>query len=436
MDCFILQNNFKKTDMKRQLLKSVLLIAFICILETVKAQTWQSIVTGIPVSAATNNLTPGCYSILAVNNQTILSTTASGIYRSTDNGSSWLSTGARGSNGFKVVKNNRILALGLGGILGSAISKSDDGGISWTASTTGIDPNSSGNVSIEDISVSPNGTIYIASRQNGAVYASTDNGDTWVEKAKAISGALWSILAIDDTTIIVGASDGVFRSTNAGNTWTKVLNTGSGYVVTMKKNSLGTIYIGLAPGVVRKSIDNGATWTNTAISSSSSSVYDIEIDKDNNLYVCLFNAAIANYTSSETFISIMGWATNGLSNTRVVDLSIEESSTSRKFYACSDSSAAVGGNMYRLETTLGLDNLNQFNDISIYPNPAKTSIKVEAINFKEDRLVKIISTDGKLMGIQKKLESEINISNLKPGVYILELTDNAGSKKIEKFIKN
>lgn len=428
--------------MKKQILKTSLLSALISFGVTLKAQTWDSIISGIPVTAASGNLPPACFEILPVNNQTILSAVAGGVYRSTNNGNSWLSVKTGGYNGFKKVNNGRILLLGLGGFLGSAISTSDNGGLSWTSSVSGIDPGSSANVSIEDASLSPNGTIYIASRQNRGVYASTDNGNTWVEKAVGIAGstsALWSILAVDDNTIIVGASNGIYRSTDAGTTWALVLNTSSSssYVMTMKKNSLGTIYAGLVSGVIRKSVDNGLTWTNTSLSGSSASIYDIEIDSNDNIYVSSFLGGIVKYSSSETPIGVFGYSANGLANTRVVDLSIDESGSNPLFYACCNSTTGTGGCMYRLglTSTVGIEKLSSSNNIFIYPNPANQFIQIQGIDFNEGVRVKIISIEGKIMKDEMETQSTINVSNLNTGMYFLELTDNKGKTGVTKFIK-
>lgn len=428
--------------MKKQILKTSLLSALISFGVTLKAQTWDSIISGIPVSAATNNLPPACFEILPVNNQTIISAVAGGVYRSTNNGNSWLSVKTGGYNGFKKANNGRILLLGLGGFLGSAISTSDDGGQTWSASVSGIDPGSSANVSIEDASLSPNGTIYIASRQNRGVYASTDNGNTWVEKAVGIAGstsALWSILAIDDNTLIVGASNGIYRSTDAGVTWTQVLNTSSSssYVMTMKKNSLGTIYAGLASGVVRKSIDNGLTWINTSFTGSSSSVYDIEIDNNDNIYISIFLGGIVKYNSSDMFVSAFGIATNGLANTRVSDLSIDESGSNPIFYACCNSTTGTGGCMYRLGsgTSVGIKKLSSLNNILVYPNPANQSIQIQGVDFNDEVAIKIISIDGKIMKDEIATQSTINVSDLNSGMYFIELTDNKGKTGVTKFIK-
>lgn len=428
--------------MKKQLIKSTLFSALISIGVSLKGQTWDSIISGIPVTAATNNLPPACFEILPVNNQTILSAVAGGVYRSINNGSSWSFVKTGAYNGFKKVNNGRILLLGLGGFIGSAISTSDDGGLSWTASISGIDPISSGNVSIEDASVSQNGTIYIVSRQNRGVYASTNNGNTWVEKAVGITGstsALWSILAIDDNTIIVGASDGIYRSIDAGVTWIKVLNTSSSssYVMTMKKNSLGTIYAGLVSGIVRKSVDNGLTWTNTNLSGSSTSVYDIEIDSNDNIYVSSFLGGIVKYSSSESPIGVFGYSANGLVNTRVLDLSIDESGSNPLFYACSNSTTGTGGCMYRLglSSTVGIEKFSSSNNILIYPNPTSQSIQIQGIDFNEGVHLKIISIDGKIMKDEMSNKSNISVSDLNSGMYFIELTDIKGKTGITKFIK-
>jgi hypothetical protein len=429
----------KLNFMKAQFLKTTIFAALISVSTSVKSQTWDSIISGLPITSGNNNLLPSCYEILPVNNQTILATTSSGIFRSTNYGNNWLSVNALGSNGFKKVGNNRILAFGLGGILGPAVSKSDNGGLSWTASFSGIAPSASGNVSVEDGSVTQNGKIYVVTRQNAGVYSSTDNGDTWVENAVNVSSALWSVLAIDNNTIIVGASNGIYRSTNGGTTFTQVLNlsSGSSYVMCLKKNSLGTIYAGLVTGVIRKSTDNGLTWTTTSLSGSSSSTYDIEFDASNNIYVCSFLGGVVKFNSSEVVQGIIGYAANGLVNTRIVDLAIDETGATPIMYTSSWNTTGLGGCMYRsgLSTSVGLSEKDFLTDVSLYPNPAQESMQLKGINFNTPLHYKIKSIDGKVMKNEILLQPVVDITCLNPGIYFIELTDKMGHTRSTKFIK-
>ncbi|NVO08616.1 MAG: endonuclease [Bacteroidales bacterium] len=71
-------------------------------------------------------------------------------------------------------------------------------------------------------------------------------------------------------------------------------------------------------------------------------------------------------------------------------------------------------------TNTGVDNVNSLSHVSIYPNPAKNEISVEALNTKADDL-KIVNVTGNTI-IQTTYdggEKTIDISKLNPGVYIV-----------------
>lgn len=412
-------------------------MAFIICVTQVKAQIWDSIVSGIPITAASGNMIPSCFDILPVSGQTVLSCSSGGLHRSTDYGSTWATlplipgpngfTG-NGYNGFKKVNDNRILAMGFGGILGNAISKSDDGGATWTASFTGIAPANNGNVTIEDASVAEDGTIYIASRQNTGVYKSTDNGDSWTELATSIASSLWSIFAVDNSTLIVGANNGIYRSTDGGASWTQVLDTDIDYVVTMDRNINGTIYAGLVSGVVRKSSDGGLTWSNSNLTGSSAQVYDITFDSAGNIYTGVFLGGIVKHSIDETPISVFGSAVNGMANSRINAIAIDESGNEPVYYAACISSAAVGGCFYRsgIESTVSVME-NEVSTIQAFPNPAANQITIAGVDFNQGIMASIIAMDGRMILREKMTRNQLDIAHLPAGVYRLILEERGMS---------
>jgi Secretion system C-terminal sorting domain len=419
-------------------------LAFTMFSAHVKAQDWDTIVSGIPMSTI-DGLIPSCFEIFPLENGTLLSSTAGSIHRSTNYGDSWTTlpfiyspTGIamNGYNGFTKVNDGRILALGFGGLLGNAISKSDDDGMTWVASFSGIDPSSNGNVTIEDASVAPNGTIYIVSRQNAGVYASTDNGDTWEEKSTDISESLWSILVVDDNTILVGATNGIHRSTDGGTTWTHVLDTSgsSAYVMKMVKNSAGTIYAGLASGVVRKSVDNGLTFTNTSLTGAGASVYDMAIDQNDNMYIAIYLGGLMKFDNTETPVGVFGYEANGLVNTRIMDITIDESGSEPIFYVASSNTTGTGGCMYRtgIESGVSVSEVIVENTISLFPNPTTDQLIISGIENNGQNIIKILSVDGRIVKQALMTSNIIHVGELPAGVYVLHID---GVATAHRFIK-
>lgn len=85
-------------------------------------------------------------------------------------------------------------------------------------------------------------------------------------------------------------------------------------------------------------------------------------------------------------------------------------------------------------TNVGVNTINALgNNIKIYPNPANSVVYIDA---PAKLNIDIMSLEGKLV-LKEKAASEVNISVLADGMYIIRLTDENGNLvQIEKLIKN
>ncbi len=85
--------------------------------------------------------------------------------------------------------------------------------------------------------------------------------------------------------------------------------------------------------------------------------------------------------------------------------------------------------------SVGNFNSSQF---SIHPNPTNEELFLSITNITENLKIKIYNIESKLWSTQN-LESEnqtsINVSNLKSGIYFLNIQDNNGNTTTKKFIK-
>ena len=63
------------------------------------------------------------------------------------------------------------------------------------------------------------------------------------------------------------------------------------------------------------------------------------------------------------------------------------------------------------------------NDLIVYPNPASSTITLKGVLIKNNNY-KIISIDGKVLKKEILKTSNIDISDLKKGVYFLEYDNN------------
>jgi photosystem II stability/assembly factor-like uncharacterized protein len=225
---------------------------------------------------------------LAVSGTALFAGGASGVLRSTDNGTNWtsinsgLSFGLSDSsvNALAVSGINLFVSTGSGSLYGSGgLFRSANNGTSWTAVNTGL-LNYFGHsayvnslyVSGKSLFAGTNGGIYL-STDDGAtwtsanagmplystvsafavsgsnlfaaagvygMYLSTDNGTTWMPDSSGLMDSYGhtvepSSLAVSGTNLFAGTIYGVYRSTNSGSNWVPV-NSG----VT---NPYGVIYV-------------------------------------------------------------------------------------------------------------------------------------------------------------------------------------------------
>ncbi|CAM3331559.1 T9SS type A sorting domain-containing protein [Aequorivita lipolytica] len=75
---------------------------------------------------------------------------------------------------------------------------------------------------------------------------------------------------------------------------------------------------------------------------------------------------------------------------------------------------------------------------SLYPNPATNRLYINATNPTANLKVKILNIEGKLIrteNLEIQDQTSIGVSNLKSGLYLLNIEDENGNKAIKKFLK-
>jgi hypothetical protein len=79
----------------------------------------------------------------------------------------------------------------------------------------------------------------------------------------------------------------------------------------------------------------------------------------------------------------------------------------------------------------GINEINK-SEISIYPNPASTTLFVKGLT--QDSTISIFNSNGKLLLSKQNTSNQIDISNLEDGIYIIKFVDKTGTSS-KKFIK-
>jgi hypothetical protein len=176
----------------------------------------------------TNLTNSGYPSCIVVNDTNIFVGTGSGVYRSSDNGTSWkqVNTGltTTGINAM-ILKGQNLFV----GTTSSGIFRSNNNGESWTQTNTGLTSPWIMAFAIDDtllyagayaIIGSPSGDFY------GGVLCSSNDGASWSASDFALEFENISSIGVSHsssgTSLFAAAHRGFFRSTNNGADWTDI----------------------------------------------------------------------------------------------------------------------------------------------------------------------------------------------------------------------
>ena len=308
-------------------IRIILFIISFNFLSVLYSQQWQF--ANGPYEATLNNIS------IDQQNPDIIYTVGEGVFRSTDQGSSWIEIdpdivlrsniepvikadpinsgivyyGGHGAlfksydfgdnweiKGFENRSvtsieidsvNPDIVYVGLKNSSDDAIWKSTDGGETWEKKTDGIPVHQIPIQNCKAIKINPlNQKFIITAISFEGVFKSVDSGNTWEcifdnnNPANDIEIVPW------DTTTILAAFDGIYKSTDNGLTWALISNLGANCIEI--DNLSREIYAG-----IYKSTDEGDTWIsilNPELSNSfslSTNIYDIKTKHrdDNILYI-------------------------------------------------------------------------------------------------------------------------------------------------------
>jgi len=237
---------------------------------TDSGSTWAAVSTGLGDNIPGHDA-PAVYA-LAIHPTiptTLYATTGMRVFKSTDGAGTWVISGLFDTSSVQVlavdpVTPRTIYAGTMGGLF-----KSTDAAGTWVR--TGL----LDTVVVDALAVHPttSDTIYAgahAGPSGGGVFKSTDAGRTWRHTNSGLPATTVSALAIDPSNpeTIYATGLGVFKSTDGGDTWSAV-NTGLTYpyvaALAIDPATPTTLYSATFNGDVFKSIDGAATWHATGL---------------------------------------------------------------------------------------------------------------------------------------------------------------------------
>jgi photosystem II stability/assembly factor-like uncharacterized protein len=174
----------------------------------------------------------------------------------------------------------------------AGVYRSDNNGTTWVIENNGM---MNGN---SVYSLTTMGTVLFAGTAYYGVFLSMDNGEHWSQTNSATypsglggTGSVEALTSIG-TYLYVGASGVLFRSNDSGSTWTSISPKSTSYYITSFAVSGTNLFVGIEgegigePGGVFRSSDNGNSWTAASTELGNRDIWALAADSDANLYTC------------------------------------------------------------------------------------------------------------------------------------------------------
>ncbi|MGD0292310.1 MAG: hypothetical protein ABSB30_00485 [Terracidiphilus sp.] len=243
----------------------------------------------------------------------------SGISKSTNGGKTWKTTFNVDADSIAVDPfNSRHLLAGVDTSAdplssnNSELQVSNDGGVTWADGPLTLYLNSTPTTIVFDPVTSK--TIYIASRYAG-VSKSIDGGVTWssiVNGLSSLSAKEVYSLAIDPSNsqiLIAGTLAGTYKSTDGGVSWALKDQTQVAISIAFDPNHPGYVY--QADNYLLKSTDHGDTWTKVVLAganlqSNSSTTVIVDPEYADNIFLTGYSQ-----TGTGLFLGLVGWSPDG-----------------------------------------------------------------------------------------------------------------------------
>ncbi len=179
--------------------------------------------------------------------------TEDGVYKTTNNGSTWFVAGLAGKDTRAMVieADGTILA----GTWGAGVYKSVDAGATWLPVGQNF-----GNAAVHALVRDANGDLFCGTFDDG-IYRSVDHAATWSKTAISFRH-IWS-LGVTSTGILFAGTygNGVYRSNDNGATWVRMSSgLSNGYIYAVTVDAGDNVYVSTWAGGVFASADMGVTW--------------------------------------------------------------------------------------------------------------------------------------------------------------------------------
>ncbi len=208
----------------------------------------------IPSSAGLNN--PDVRALLTLPGNIVLAGTGLGVFRSTNGGQSWNTTGLDFgiNNAFASISGSDVVVGTTNGNAG--VLRSIDGGLTWgPAGLSGF--------SVIALAYRQLSNTLFAGTTTSGIFRSTNAGTSWIPASNGLTDSVILSIAVSSSGVVfAGTANGQFRSLNNGATWVPVgagISAGPRYAVVVNQARHVFLGTGITSGVFR-STDDGTSW--------------------------------------------------------------------------------------------------------------------------------------------------------------------------------
>ncbi len=286
---------------------------------------------------------------------------------------------------------------------------------------------------VTDIQIAPNNDVYVAHDVysggigNGALYRSVDGGNSWSANLMPTHGLTNCIYVHSNDSIYVGTTMGVWFSATSGNSWTLLisgLNTGNLVIHTLGLSPEGYLYAGTAGAGIYRSVNKLKGSLPLALPVTNiTSFTGVKVGLQNRL----------NWTTQPEHNNQGFYIQRSTDNINFGSLGFVNStapggiSTNAKNYVYTDQSAPASNAYYRLKLVdnnggsafsntvfLNRSSIDSFRVFAVYPNPVAEILHVNIRSVENEKIeFRIADMTGKNLLQQ--------ITNLSAGDNIVSL---------------
>lgn len=199
-------------------------------------------------------------------------TSSQGIYRSTDDGETWIPVGLQSISVYALAVDSTSVLFA--GTWQRGLYRSSDNGTSWVS--VGF-----ADSTFDAVAAQADGSVLAATR-SGVIYRSSGRDSAWTKVAQLVP----SIVSISpglNGHAYAASGDGVFRTMDYGVVWSRFGLEG----VTVRcavAGPQGTVFSGASGGGIYRTQDDGATWSPVNCGLSSTATVALGVDRRGNVF--------------------------------------------------------------------------------------------------------------------------------------------------------